>query len=78
MSMSVLQHVPSPRANSIPGMPLCRPPQDLVRQLRQTLFEAGSPEAAKVKVTTSKNTHIVLTGGHWRNAVVSWLQAKGF
>ncbi|KAI0094000.1 mitochondrial large subunit ribosomal protein-domain-containing protein [Irpex rosettiformis] len=50
----------------------------LAADLKEALFEPGSHEAARLKVTISQGRHIALQGGNWKRKVVKWLEAKGF
>ncbi|RDB21170.1 54S ribosomal protein img2, mitochondrial [Hypsizygus marmoreus] len=50
----------------------------LAKELSHTLFEKGSPEAARMKIEIVRSKNLVISGGHWKNDVVEWLKAKGF
>ena len=52
--------------------------QDLVRDIKQTLFEPGTPEAERLRVDTVRGRHVVLSGGFFKTQVVQWLVSKGF
>lgn len=52
--------------------------QALVDDLTRALFEPGSSEAARLKVTISRGRHVALQGGNWKREVMKWLEAKGF
>ena len=69
---------PDPAPTSLTCPSRSTRPQHLARDLKQTLFQPDSPEAAKIKIDTVKNRHVVLSGGHYKEHVVQWLKAKGF
>ncbi|TFK62200.1 hypothetical protein BDN72DRAFT_403763 [Pluteus cervinus] len=50
----------------------------LAKDLSSTLFDAASPEAARVKIQVTRDRHLVVSGGHWKNHVMEWLIKKGF
>ncbi|EKM55523.1 uncharacterized protein PHACADRAFT_47657, partial [Phanerochaete carnosa HHB-10118-sp] len=52
--------------------------EDLARDIRETLFQPGTPETERLKVNTVRGRHVVLSGGFWKTHVVEWLQSKGF
>ena len=52
--------------------------QDLAKELKESLFAPGTSEAERLKVDIVRGRHIELSGGHFKNPVVQWLQAKGF
>ncbi|PIL23872.1 hypothetical protein GSI_13623 [Ganoderma sinense ZZ0214-1] len=50
----------------------------LADDLTSTLFPAGSNEAERMKIQISRQSHVVLSGGRWKNDVIRWLVQKGF
>ncbi|TBU32364.1 mitochondrial large subunit ribosomal protein-domain-containing protein [Dichomitus squalens] len=50
----------------------------LADDLSRSLFPAGTSEAARMRVHTVRQRHVVLSGGRWKNDVVRWLVQKGF
>ncbi|KAI1796000.1 mitochondrial large subunit ribosomal protein-domain-containing protein [Ganoderma leucocontextum] len=50
----------------------------LVDDLAGSLFPAGSNEAERLKIHTVRQSHVVLSGGRWKNDVIRWLVQKGF
>ncbi|KAI0928841.1 hypothetical protein AcW1_005961 [Taiwanofungus camphoratus] len=50
----------------------------LAKDIAQSLFQPGSPEAARMKVQIIRSKHLVLSGGLWKHDVVRWLVSKGF
>ncbi|KAI0341844.1 hypothetical protein BDW22DRAFT_1332221 [Trametopsis cervina] len=50
----------------------------LISELKTTLAEPGSPEAARLKLSAAHGRHITLAGGDWKRPVVRFLTAKGF
>ncbi|GJE90870.1 mitochondrial large subunit ribosomal protein-domain-containing protein [Phanerochaete sordida] len=52
--------------------------EDLARDIKASLFPAGTPEAERLKVELVRGRHVVLSGGFFKSAVVQWLQSKGF
>ncbi|KAI0374759.1 hypothetical protein BV20DRAFT_390580 [Pilatotrama ljubarskyi] len=52
--------------------------QALAQDLKKTLFPAGSSEAERMRVETTNQRHVVLSGGRWKNEVVEWLVKRGF
>ncbi|KAH7889906.1 ribosomal protein L49/IMG2 [Phlebopus sp. FC_14] len=50
----------------------------LASDLQQSLFAQHSPEAARMKIQTRQQRHLVVGGGRWRREVVEWLTSKGF
>jgi large subunit ribosomal protein L49 len=53
------------------------PCQALAKDLKESLFEAGSEAARRMKVRTN-HQHVVVQGGRWSQEVQEWLKAKGF
>jgi large subunit ribosomal protein L49 len=51
--------------------------QELAKDLKESLFEAGSEAARRMKVRTNQQ-HIIVQGGRWSQEVQEWLKAKGF
>ncbi|TEB35967.1 hypothetical protein FA13DRAFT_1787424 [Coprinellus micaceus] len=49
----------------------------LAKDLKESLFEAGSEAARQMKVRTN-HQHVVVQGGRWSQEVQEWLKAKGF
>ncbi|KAJ8093167.1 hypothetical protein PM082_020652 [Marasmius tenuissimus] len=49
----------------------------LAKDLSDSLFPRGSPEAQRLKVHTKRSRHVVIQGGQWKNQVVEWLAQKG-
>ncbi|KAI8998757.1 mitochondrial large subunit ribosomal protein-domain-containing protein [Trametes punicea] len=49
-----------------------------MEDLQKSLFPAGSDEAARLKISTTKRRHVALSGGRWKNDVVRWLTQRGF
>ncbi|KLO14208.1 hypothetical protein SCHPADRAFT_826813 [Schizopora paradoxa] len=43
-----------------------------------SLFQPGSPEAARLKVAIPRSDTLVLTGGRWKHRILDWLRLKGF
>ncbi|KAG6334557.1 hypothetical protein ID866_4533 [Astraeus odoratus] len=52
--------------------------QALANELRASLFQADSLEAAKLRIRVHDQRHVLLSGGRWKADVMSWLAAKGF
>ena len=52
--------------------------QALARDLAHSLFQPGSPEAARIKITTVRSKHLVLSGGLWKHELIRWLVSNGF
>ena len=52
--------------------------QALADDLASTLFPAGSNEAERMKIHISRQSHVTLSGGRWKNDVIRWLAKKGF
>lgn len=50
----------------------------LANDIKQSLFSHNSPEANRLKVQVIAQRHLVITGGRWKNDVISWLASKGF
>ncbi|KAG1749021.1 ribosomal protein L49/IMG2 [Suillus paluster] len=50
----------------------------LANDINQSLFKQGTPEANRLKVQVVAQKHLVLSGGHWKNEVINWLNNKGF
>ncbi|KAI0336401.1 hypothetical protein GY45DRAFT_1238299 [Cubamyces sp. BRFM 1775] len=50
----------------------------LVQDLQTSLFPAGSAEAERMKISTNRQRHLVLSGGRWKNDVIRWLVNRGF
>lgn len=66
----------------IVSFPLFPPPcshavQDLAKELKESLFEAGSDSARRMKVRTN-HQHVIVQGGRWSQEVQQWLKANGF
>jgi len=51
---------------------------DLRDDLTKSLFEAGSQEASRLKMSTHRNDTLILSGGRWKHKVMDWLRLKGF
>lgn len=52
--------------------------QALRDDLISSLFQPGSPEAARLKVGIPRSDTLVLTGGRWKHRIMDWLRLKGF
>ncbi|KAJ3502603.1 hypothetical protein NMY22_g18531 [Coprinellus aureogranulatus] len=52
-------------------------PQELAKELKESLFKAGSPQARRLKVRTN-HQHVIIQGGRWSQEVQEWLKARGF
>ncbi|KAG2348509.1 hypothetical protein BDR05DRAFT_973582 [Suillus weaverae] len=50
----------------------------LANDLKQSLFSHNSPQADRLKVQVVAQRHLVVSGGRWKNDVISWLTSKGF
>ncbi|KAI0637094.1 mitochondrial large subunit ribosomal protein-domain-containing protein [Trametes polyzona] len=50
----------------------------LAQDLKASLWPQGSPEAERMRVEVTPTRHVVLTGGRWKNSVISWLARRGF
>ncbi|KAI0646928.1 mitochondrial large subunit ribosomal protein-domain-containing protein [Trametes meyenii] len=50
----------------------------LAQDLQRSLFPAESSEAQRMKVHTTHQRHVVLSGGRWKGEVVRWLARQGF
>ncbi|KAG0705373.1 ribosomal protein L49/IMG2 [Suillus ampliporus] len=50
----------------------------LANDIKHSLFKHDSPEANRLKVQVIAQRHLVLSGGRWKNDVISWLMSKGF
>ncbi|KAM5539008.1 hypothetical protein V8D89_007231 [Ganoderma adspersum] len=50
----------------------------LADDLASSLFPAGSNEAERMKIHIARQSHVVLSGGRWKNDVIRWLAQKGF
>jgi len=46
--------------------------------LTASLFQPGSPEAARLKLSVPRSDTLVLTGGRWKHRIMEWLRLKGF
>jgi len=46
--------------------------------LAATLFDADSPEAARLRAEVARQGTVVLRGGRWKHRVMDWLRQKGF
>ncbi len=52
--------------------------QALRDDLTASLFQPGSPEAARLKLSVPRSDTLVLTGGRWKHRIMEWLRLKGF
>ncbi|KAJ4488447.1 mitochondrial large subunit ribosomal protein-domain-containing protein [Lentinula aciculospora] len=52
----------------------------LAKELSDSLFPPGSPEASRLKVSVSRSKHMIIQGGtgRWKHNIVDWLSQKGF
>ncbi|KAI0831172.1 hypothetical protein BC628DRAFT_1415713 [Trametes gibbosa] len=50
----------------------------LAHDLRTSLFPPGSNEAERMRIETTRQRHIVLSGGRWKADVLRWLAQRGF
>ncbi|KAF9458650.1 mitochondrial large subunit ribosomal protein-domain-containing protein [Collybia nuda] len=50
----------------------------LAKDLSMSLFQQNSSEATRLKIEIVRSKNLIISGGHWKNDIMEWLQKKGF